>query len=276
MRRLMRANFARLNRSKSFWFGIAVMLLTAVYTSWSEYRDKQLGYEVGPDSVFFTPFLINGILLAIFCSLFIGTEYSDGTIRNKLVVGHSRSSIVMSNFAVSAVAGLLMNAAYLLTACALALPLLGSFQADASTVSAYMVIGMLQTVALAAIFTALSMLIQNKSLATIVNIVGIFATFIFVSYLYSEMQAPAFLPPSLLIVNDAVQETGERLPNPAYLDDAQRAIVHFVLDVLPSGQALQILRASPPYTSRMLICAILMIVLVNMAGLLLFRRKDLK
>ena len=31
-----------------------------------------------------------GLVAAILTSMFIGSEYSDGTIRNKLVVGHSR------------------------------------------------------------------------------------------------------------------------------------------------------------------------------------------
>lgn len=57
---------------------------------------KQSGYPTALDDRFFAYSFFIGILSAIFCSLFTGTEYSDGTIRNKIVVGHSRISIYLS------------------------------------------------------------------------------------------------------------------------------------------------------------------------------------
>lgn len=45
------------------------------------------------DSAFFSVAIYIGIILSVFCSLFIRTEYSDGTIRNKLIVGQKRSAV---------------------------------------------------------------------------------------------------------------------------------------------------------------------------------------
>ena len=44
---------------------------------------------------------IIGLFMAMFTSLFIGTEYDYGTIRNKIIVGHSRTSIYFSNLSMT-------------------------------------------------------------------------------------------------------------------------------------------------------------------------------
>ena len=52
------------------------------------YKDmKQSGYINNLDNGFFARALFIGIILAVFCSLFIGTDHNDGTIRNKIIVG---------------------------------------------------------------------------------------------------------------------------------------------------------------------------------------------
>ena len=41
-----------------------------------------------------------GIIIAIFTGLFLGVEYSDGAIRNKITIGHKRINIYLSNLIV--------------------------------------------------------------------------------------------------------------------------------------------------------------------------------
>ena len=50
------------------------------------------------DNGFFGCALFIGIVMAVFCSLFIGTEYSEGTIRNKIIIGQKRGTVYLSNF----------------------------------------------------------------------------------------------------------------------------------------------------------------------------------
>ena len=52
---------------------------------------------------------------AVFIGVFVGTEYSDGTLRNKLIIGHSRSSIYISNLIVCTTAGIIMHLTYIIT-----------------------------------------------------------------------------------------------------------------------------------------------------------------
>ena len=60
-----------------------------------------------------------------FCQPFIGTEYSDGTIRNKIVVGHSRSTIYLANLLTCCFAGLIMCLCFILPTLAIRIPLFG-------------------------------------------------------------------------------------------------------------------------------------------------------
>ncbi len=94
MSKLLHANFLRLRKDKYFWIGNLVMGLYGVIDSVGQYRNvKVYDMSVTFDSVFFASHIVIGLLIAAFCSLFVGTEYSDGTIRNKLMVGCNRRDI---------------------------------------------------------------------------------------------------------------------------------------------------------------------------------------
>ena len=104
MRNLLSANFARLRKSVLFWLGIAAMAVYAVIMLVSWYRTNQIILQsdrpemaMGMDQFLFSFIGLIGILLAAFVGLFLGTEYSDGALRSKLIVGHSRSTVYLSN-----------------------------------------------------------------------------------------------------------------------------------------------------------------------------------
>ncbi len=278
MSKLFRANLVRLKKSKSLWICMAVTILFSAGFCLSQYREKINGYDVGPDTVFFSPYIVVGILIAIFCSLFIGTEYSDGTIRNKLVVGHSRNSIYLVNFMTCCVAGFLMILAYLAVTCALGIPLLGPLRIDIQTTLLWLLVGVLLTVAYAAIFNILSMLNQNKALVAVISVVLAFLTIFLFAYLYGRMNEPEFITPLSLTVNDGktVYQQSESVPNPDYLNDSQRARFQFVMDFLPTTQAGQLAARDVPHAGLMLLYSGIIIVVTNAAGMFFFQRKDLK
>ena len=84
MSRLLAAGFTRLKKSKIFWLLMVMMFALGIFFPVSQYNSMQKYNTSGTlDSPFFSHVMFMGILTAVFCSLFIGTEYSDGTIRNK-------------------------------------------------------------------------------------------------------------------------------------------------------------------------------------------------
>ena len=118
MNKLLSAEFARLKKNKFFWVSVGLMVVVAWYTVISVYLNmkKYDDYYVGLESILFAHVFCMGVLTAAFSGLFIGTEYSEGTIRNKLVIGHTRRDIYLSSLIISITAGLIICLSYIIAA----------------------------------------------------------------------------------------------------------------------------------------------------------------
>ena len=106
-----------------FLFGIFMAVMN--YISTRQYGD----YETQITNVLFIYALTVAILIPAFVSLFVGTEYSDGTIRNKMIIGHTRTCIYLSNLIVSSTAGLGFCISYIVGVIVAGLPLYTIIQA---------------------------------------------------------------------------------------------------------------------------------------------------
>lgn len=123
---LLKANFSRLWRSASFWVAVAVMAGVSVVELCVMLNARRQGIPVPLENRYAIFALMSGVVLSAFCSLFIGAEYSDGAIRNKISVGHSRAAVYLANLTVCAAAGVLACLAYILPMLAAGIPLLGA------------------------------------------------------------------------------------------------------------------------------------------------------
>ena len=66
---------------------------------------KESGANYLLDPFLFHFLLVMGVLLSVFVSLYVGTEYHDGTLRNKLISGSSRNAVYGSNLWISFLVG---------------------------------------------------------------------------------------------------------------------------------------------------------------------------
>ena len=89
MSNLLYANFSRMIKNKLFFIGMGFMFFAGSFLCFQQYR-QLVGYhaKVNLNSTFFVYTLMIGVISAIFCSLFVGVEYMDGTMRNKIIAGH--------------------------------------------------------------------------------------------------------------------------------------------------------------------------------------------
>lgn len=276
MNRLLSAGFAHMKKDKVFWICAGFLFALGGVTAFMNYQDQlKYGVQVPLDGIFFYFTVFNGILSAVFCSLFIGTEYSDGTIRNKLVVGHSRNAIYLSNFILSAASGLLMNLAFIIAVSAAGIPLLGFFQTDICIVMLFLLGSIMMSLAFSSIFTTLSMLNQNKAVVAVICIVGVVVLFIAAMYIQNRLRAPEFYE-GYTFIDLQGNSSSEPVANPRYLRGTARAVYQFFLDFLPTGQAIQFVDMSGRHLWLMPLYSMLITVVTTVGGLFFFRKKDLK
>ncbi len=230
---------------------------------------------VSLDSRYFIFPFLSGILMSAFCALFVGAEYSDGTIRNKLIVGHSRRTIYLSNLVLCVAAGVLLCLGYIAAVLAAGFPLLGPLHTPIPLILWYTLCSVVMTTAVTALFTMFAMLCQNKAVTAVTCIfLSYFLLFLGI-YLNSRLEEPEIYPPYEYI-QDGQIVTAEAQPNPSYIRGAKRAVYQFFYD-LPGCQVVQLAASidsgAPP---RLPLCSLTVIVLSTGAGTALFRKKDLK
>lgn len=276
MRKLLRANFARLWKDKVFWCVLIITSAYGVLGCIDNYRAVINGYEVTDRyaRILLNDYLFSGMALAAFTNLFLGCEYSDGTIRNKLVTGCSRTQIYLSGYVTCVGAGILMQIAYSLVVSALAIPMFGAYEQYLQPMLVYSGLGILLIASEVAVYTLVSMLCQNKAAAAVLCQVGTFLLLFAAIYLFSKLSQPE-------MVQSAVQGTDgsyavEMVRNPSYLSGEERKWYQFGMDFLPTGQSLTIAQLHSEHPQLLAVYAGIVIVAANVAGVLGFRKKDLK
>ncbi len=274
MGKLLSANFIRMRKDKFFWIGTIFMLAAGIFIPVMRYMDMQWSqYIVTLDSVFFVGSILIGIVSAVFCSLFIGTEYNDGTIRNKVVVGHTRISVYMANFITVAVASVVMCVVYFIAYLCVGIPLLGFFEMEIKTALLLALAVFMLAIAFSSIFILISMLNQNKANTAVICILMAFLLLLIGAQLNKSLNEPE------TNMGMAMTESGmetQALPNPKYLDEDARKVVQFFYDLLPGGQALQCTSGEVVNLSLLPVYSLFIIILTSGVGLCLFKRKELK
>lgn len=275
MNKLLCAGFMRLKKSKIFWVLFIFMFLLGLYVPIGRYLNmKKYGYTMTLDSAFFMHITFMSVIIAVFCSLFIGTEYSDGTIRNKLIVGHSRTAIYLSNLILCIAAGILISFAYMAACICIGLPLLGSFAMGFKQVFLLMVCTTMINIAFTSLFTLTAMLIQNKAGQSVAAVIGAFLLLFAAAYLYSTLSAPEMVSDYIISESGEVKQT-DPVPNTSYVSGTKREIYEFLMEFLPSGQDILILNEELPMP-RILCYDCLILLAATGAGIFVFQKKDIK
>lgn len=280
MNKLLSAHFSRLWKSKCFLICILFTVFTAIYSSIDSYLtvQKYPSMIVTLEDLFFTYVMLSAILLPVFCSLFLGTEFSEGTIRNKLIIGHSRSSIYLSNLVLCTAAGLLMALAHMLFSLCIGVPLLGFFDPVIPRSIIFISIGcsIVLTLANAAIYTFVAMLNQNKTVTSVICILSAFLLLMVGFYIRSRLMETEMWEPYAYVAEtgEVIQE--EASPNPYYVSGIKRDAYEFLNDFLPGGQACSLISLPAAHPGQMALYSGLIAIVFTGLGIYCFQRKDIK
>lgn len=174
MNNLLSAYFQRLIKSKLYWCLLGLMILSGIIIPILAHREMiAYGTDYTLESRLVWHFLIIGFIVAIFCSWFLGTDYSDGTIRNKIIAGNSRLKIYISALLICVIASVILVVAHQITIIGLGTWLIAPFKTDIHTISLIMGISILATITFAGINTMIVMINQNKASSSIICLVVI-------------------------------------------------------------------------------------------------------
>ncbi|WP_322173067.1 ABC transporter permease [Acutalibacter caecimuris] len=304
MRKLLSANFFALSHSKRFWLGGAVLVVAAALDVLGLYKMQAHGEAVSLDNTIVSCAPWQFILLPCLCGLFINTDYNDGTIRNKLAVGHSRTAVYMSNFITVYAMELFYMALALST---IFLVGIGLPVDEPGHVAQGLGVLLLSILALTAISVFLATLIANRSALVVCAMVGL-ALMFGGQIINGILENPKMVADygGVVFVTDEEGEQkmqyldregnpidAEDIPmvrNPHYVEEPQRTMLRQFNEMHPGGQLWEIMwnghreynedgsEAIVVQTPRWLLAtyALAVTALFTGAGILLFRRKDLK
>ena len=270
MRNLLHANLRRMVRSKAFLFAVlAELAYTAlvVLVCWDHYAAGTAQYTL--ESVLTAGFGLMGyfpipsLIAAPLLSLHLGTDYSDNTLRNKLIVGHTRTEIYLADLLTCMISAVGLDILYLVLSGVLcAYPILGMsggvlLRVPPGQMLAWTGAALLARAAWAAVVKLAVTLLGNRTTASIAGLLLVLAAAGFCAFGFNELEYLARHPEAVNL-------------------ESRMSFWRLALDVLPTGQYLQISRLDTPNLWRMPLLSLAVIAAGTGAGLLLFRRRDLK
>ena len=117
MRKLLAASFSRLWKEKIFWFVFLIMSVGTVCYNWIGYNEINEP-QVHVEDMIFCMLPMSGFIFALFISMRLGTEFEEHTIRNKLIVGYSRTQVYFAEYITCMVASVILMGIMLLVSTA--------------------------------------------------------------------------------------------------------------------------------------------------------------
>lgn len=277
MRNLLAASFHALFKSRVFWTMLAATALVSAYVVSANYNAEVQASEnpIYLNDVFFTVYQFMGVILAAATSLIIGVEYSDGTIRNKLVVGHRRSEVYLAALGTNLTATLLFAAIHGVVTFALGSLLLEPSQMPAEQLLALVGLAALGALALDALFMGLAMNCESRAVSGVASLLLALTLVVAASTIGNKLQEPELSYDGVVITENGIQY-GDLVSNPAYVDASQRPVYEFVYDLLPTGQLIQISAGDLNRADRWPAFSASFLILAAGGGYLAFRRKNLR
>lgn len=246
MSKLLRANFVRLFKNKIFYTGIFIQIFLTVFLI----IPLRNGFVI--DGTLFSGSFTSMLISAVFVPLFIGTDYSDNTIRNKIISGHTRFDIYAANYISAALGTFIICITPLITAIILSFRFTGYWEKSPSVFALYTIIIIAANAAMCGIYLISSMLVTSKANNVVITLLIWFG------------------------VNFITANIDDLLKQPKIPDGVLRTILNFACSISPIGQISHLLDGECQNAGLFPVYSLLVIMAATGFGVLVFRKKDLK
>lgn len=260
MNRLLTGNLIRLRKNIVFWLSLVCAMIGPLYTVLNNWYYKNL-WDMGIQAD--AAFLLSGadyffmVALAVVISLFVGTEFSDNTIRNKLIAGHTKVSLFLSNLITCIVVGVIMYLVSVAASC-IGIPLLDKLELPIDKLFLQMACAVVSISVIAAFICTITMVIGNRVISAIVSMLSVIGI--------------QLIPPVLWANVDYYTENG-------LLDTFQAKIDVFMYDWLPTCQIYRLtseITDIPKNIYLFPMYSAILILVIGTIGAIIFRKKNLK
>lgn len=283
MRKLLSANVARLVRSKTFW---CCLLLCLVAGAWKaadfcrEHSECNRYLYPGADNVyqefgFSLPFVI-----AVFISIWLGSECSTGVIRNKIIAGYTKGNVYLANWLTCVIASVVLNLVQVITSAIPTSPWIIIFKEFEHYGKAfaylmrYLGVSTLVVAALASVFVMIHMLLQKRTLGLVVSLAVLAVLMFTAAEMYGAINAQMYIYDTMDFVNGEFVPSLTKVYNPDYISGIKKDIYSLILDIQPIGQLFKFGRNT---NIILYMCYSGIITVLTMGGgMLLFRKKNLQ
>ena len=279
MSRLLSADFAKLWKNIFFRLCMIGMFLFGIYMKVMDYvSSTHYGFTASLSSMLTIYIFVLVFMIPAFVSLFVGTEYSDGTIRNKLIIGHTRLSIYLSNLITGVAAALIFTAAYLIASCC----------GDSSVRRHRCKLqGTCHTAAPKHCDHDRHRISEHSGRNALPEpgghccgqLLAILFLLVMSIYISARLNEPEYYQSVTALADDGtITEIAEE-KNPSYLRGTERKVYEFLDEFIPTSQAVSITRGSVndySAVARMAGYSAGIIIVSTAVGIFVFRKKDLK
>lgn len=273
MIKLLLANLCRMKRSRIFITCLCVTFtLSAIFTYILIKISPTLA---GWDKIILAMTAAPIFASAAFSMLFFGEDYSDKTIRNKLIIGRSRTEIYFANLFTAIIGGLILTFAWELPPAVVGIFVIKDFALSAESFALGILVCVCAIASACSIFTLASMLIVKRSSATAVVIALMAGAFAVTPTIKNKLAVPQTFEISEWNADGTAVERVFEEPNPDAVTGFPRAALEAAYDLQPFGQIKQ---ADDETRDRAVLplCSLGVFTISTAAGAAIFRRKDLK
>ena len=288
MYKLLNASFSRLRKNKIFLGLVILTIIIAAFMLISEYLDKLkyssvFGISSNTTDILLTNFInIIGFFIAIFTSLFVGAEYSDGTIRNKIVAGHSRKNIYLSNLIVSILVGIFLELIYLIIVSIVSIPIFGLVQMSFLQLAVILLDIIMIIIVYSSIFNFIALICSNITISTVTSLLLILIMFVIDMLLSPTANSTEYIQKNK-VMDEQGNITYEIVKNEDYPGKLVQTICKTISNFNPVSQAIEIsgnkinmneedfnnMKVYPLYSLGL-------IIIITAIGIYLFNIKELK
>ncbi len=258
MRKLLRADLFRMYHNKKIWLALLAMFSAAGMMIAMQYSG--MDYEVPLSRVIFLPMTFFGLVIAAFVGFFAGEDFSDGTVRNKIVTGNRRSDIYLSQMIGVWTACLVLYTLTILVTVSVGLSLFEQ-NVGAGEIVTYFALGCFTVFAMGSLFYLISMCIGNRSVAVTVCM-GLAFLMLFLCLHTNQILAQSQYKNGVL--------------NPHYVSGVKRICYELLHDMNPMGQIAQLSEMKYLSPVRWIVSDVLWLLASLGIGTIVFGKKDIR